>query len=89
MKQGLFAIALTASLAFAQDPPAPVRPTEQPALPASVDLREAITTLGLGPRRQGRRPTCSVFTVVSTLEIALEKATGTATARRITACACR
>lgn len=67
-------VLLPAALA-AQEP----KPSDAPPpLPPAVDLRPEIQRLGLGPRSQGRRPTCSVFTVVSTLEITLAEATGEA-----------
>src|SRR5690349_13877171 len=45
-------------------------------LPAAVDLRPELDKLGLGPRSQGSRPTCSVFTTEAALEFALAKKTG-------------
>jgi hypothetical protein len=42
----------------------------------SVDLRPAFRTMGLAPRRQGNRPTCSVFTVAGALEYAVAKRQG-------------
>ncbi len=45
-------------------------------LPASVDLRPQFEKLGLSPRQQGRRGTCSVFTVTGALEYALAKRRG-------------
>lgn len=47
------------------------------ALPSSVDLRPQFEKLGLTPRQQGRRGTCSVFTVVGALEYTLAKRRGT------------
>ncbi|MBI5853059.1 MAG: hypothetical protein HZB39_18775 [Planctomycetes bacterium] len=60
-----------AALAAQAEVSAPVEP-----LPAAVDLRAEIDRLGIGPRSQGVRPTCSVFTVVSTLELALARVRG-------------
>jgi len=40
-------------------------------LPADLDLRPAFKKWGLGPRLQGGRGTCSVFTVAGALEYAL------------------
>lgn len=37
---------------------------------AQVDLRPELKKFGLLPRRQGARPTCSVFTITSALEFA-------------------
>jgi C1A family cysteine protease len=42
-------------------------------LPAEVDLRPQFMEYGLGPRRQGSRGTCSVFTTAAALEFALAK----------------
>lgn len=44
--------------------------TAKEKLPAVVDLRPKFEEWGLQPRRQGSRPTCSVFTVVGALEFA-------------------
>ena len=41
-----------------------------------VDLRPVFAKLGLEPRRQGARPTCSVFTVAGALEFAIGKQQG-------------
>ncbi|MBN1589022.1 MAG: hypothetical protein JW888_05875 [Pirellulales bacterium] len=48
-------------------------------LPASVDLRGQFDRWGLGPRKQGKRPTCSVFTVAAAIEFALAKHDGRGT----------
>ena len=42
-------------------------------LPKSVDLRPQFEEFGLKPRRQGKRPTCSVFTTAAALEFAWSK----------------
>jgi hypothetical protein len=42
-----------------------------PASTNALDLRPLFQAFGLEPRRQGDRPTCSVFTVVGALEFAL------------------
>jgi len=42
----------------------------------SVDLRPAFSAMGLAPRRQGNRPTCSVFTFAGALEFAAAKRQG-------------
>ena len=47
-----------------------------PALQAEVDLRPELIKYELGPRRQGRRNTCSVFTTAACMEFALSKAEG-------------
>src|SRR3974377_881690 len=50
------------------------QPTAAPALklvlPATVDLRPKLEEWGVGPRVQGGRSTCSVFTLVGGLEFA-------------------
>jgi len=43
-------------------------------LPAEADLRPVMKAWDLGPRSQGKRPTCSVFTFTGGLEFALGKA---------------
>lgn len=43
------------------------------ALPASVDLRPEFAKWGLPCRAQGKRGTCSVFTVVGALELAVAR----------------
>lgn len=52
------------------DAPAVKSPT---TLPSSVDLRPAFAELGLKPRSQGKRPTCSVFTTAGAMEFAVSK----------------
>jgi hypothetical protein len=47
------------------DPPPP------PPLPAAVDLRPRLLALGLPPRPQGARGTCSIFTTCEAIEFAL------------------
>jgi hypothetical protein len=44
------------------------------AAPHAVDLRPQLERLGLPPRAQGPRPTCSIFTACSALEFALARA---------------
>jgi hypothetical protein len=46
------------------------------SLPAEIDLTPRFTALGLPRREQGKRPTCSVFTVAHALDYALGVATG-------------
>lgn len=46
------------------------------AIPARVDLRPILERFNLGPRVQGARPTCSVFTVTTALEFAAAKRQG-------------
>src|SRR5204863_2287204 len=43
---------------------------------ADSDLRPRFTALGLLPRAQGARPTCSIFTTVAALEFAFARARG-------------
>ena len=62
-----------ANTAIGQEPAS--ASTAQP-LPASVDLRPAFDKWGLTPRTQGKRGTCSVFTVVGALEFAAAKKQG-------------
>lgn len=71
----LLALLATTTVVFAQESRPTTRPESRPS-PTAVDLRAEFTKFGLAPRSQGARPTCSVFTVVSTLEFALAKATG-------------
>jgi hypothetical protein len=56
--------------------PKPAVPGTAPALPASVDLRPAFDKWELARRTQGKRGTCSVFTVVGALEFAAAKQRG-------------
>ena len=70
-----FVFALTAaaaSLGTVDEGVAP-RAASAPALPASVDLRAQLDKWGLGPRSQGKRNTCSVFTAAAALEFALSR----------------
>ena len=46
-------------------------PGPLPARPAEQDLRPALRKLGLSPRSQGGRGTCSVFTLTAAMEYAL------------------
>lgn len=70
----------------AVDPPAasagevaqPVSAQPLPPAPSSVDLRPTFMALGLAPRPQGARGTCSIFTTCSAIEFALAKQTGRA-----------
>lgn len=73
----------SASNTVASDPSASAASVEAPALaapglPPSVDLRPELERLGLGPRAQGARPTCSIFTASAALEFALARADGEA-----------
>jgi hypothetical protein len=47
-----------------------------PAPPAQVDLRPELERLGLAPRPQGARGTCSIFTTCSAIEFALAQLCG-------------
>jgi hypothetical protein len=46
---------------------------EPDATPILIDLRPRLTALGLTPRPQGARGTCSIFTTCEALEYALQK----------------
>jgi hypothetical protein len=67
-------MALIALLALLTHPAAPY--AAEQASTNTVDLRPAFEKMGLGPRRQLSRPTCSVFTVVGALEFAIGKRQG-------------
>ena len=63
---------LTQSGAAAEIPGSGSKP-----LPAQADLRPEFDRLGLGqPRQQGKRPTCSVFTITGALEFSAARASG-------------
>jgi hypothetical protein len=69
----LIGLALCSFRAGAQESsatPNPISPGTQSALPASVDLRPAFEKWGFAPRAQGKRGTCSAFTVAGALEFA-------------------
>lgn len=61
-------LAMTAAL--------PDVPQESVAPKAAVDLRPAFQELGLAPRLQGGRPTCSVFAIAGALEYAVAQRQG-------------
>lgn len=67
----LFVVALLAACAT----PPPPAPAPAPAPPTS-DLRPRFEALGLLPRAQGPRPTCSICTTTAALEFAFARATG-------------
>lgn len=52
------------------------RPKAAERVTKTVDLRPTIERWGLGARRQGRRPTCSVFATVNAIEYALAVRSG-------------
>ena len=61
---------------FAVSPPAAAQNSAgevSESLPAEVDLRPQFAGWELGPRRQGRRNTCSVFVTAAALEFALAR----------------
>ncbi len=66
--------------ARAADLSEPVSPPAAGAdlLPPSIDLRPGMQQWGLTPRLQGKRPTCSVFTVVGALEFGAARKQGRA-----------
>ena len=49
----------------------PTPPTATVAPAVAVDLRPRFLALGLAPRAQGARPTCSIFTTVGAFEFAV------------------
>jgi hypothetical protein len=63
--------ASTPSAPVAQAAPAPTAAAPDPIPPTSVDLRPRLTALGLTPRPQGARGTCSIFTTCESIEFAL------------------
>ena len=72
--KGVEPSAAAPSPAAAATPPGP----QSHAVPTSVDLRPRLTELGLTPRPQGPRSTCSIFTTCSAIEVAVAKRTGAA-----------
>ena len=63
----------------AQAQPAPAHtppPSSSAAVTTNVDLRPVFLELGLTPRRQGKRPTCTVFTLTAGIEFALARQAG-------------
>ncbi|MBL9148141.1 MAG: hypothetical protein JNM94_05540 [Phycisphaerae bacterium] len=80
---GTIAMTLAAAVAAPSDPPpagdAATPPAATPvAIPAQVDLRETLKSMGLPPREQGARGTCSIFTTCASIEFALAKYRGKA-----------
>jgi hypothetical protein len=72
---GFFALSALAVLEAAAEQTA----SNSESLPSSVDLRPDFEARGLSRRRQGGRPTCSVFTVTGALEYAVARKRGTGT----------
>jgi len=77
----LFALALGFLLARAEPGESNPRPEASPnsgptGLPEAIDLGPKFETQGFERRRQGKRPTCSVFTVVGALEEAVARRQG-------------
>lgn len=76
-----FAITLGLLIACAQSDQSPLG-TEGPPNPGqagtneAIDLRPEFKSLGLDRRQQGKRPTCSVFTVAGAIEFAVAKRQG-------------
>lgn len=70
-------IILVAMLLLSAGGAAPAQPDDGAGtalvLPASVDLRPEFDRWGIGPRRQGNRGTCSVFTTKSAMELVLAR----------------
>src|SRR5665647_1293854 len=54
----------------------PLAEARVPGPSAAVDLRPILDEFGVAARQQGRRPTCSVFTIVGALEFAVAKRQG-------------
>ena len=75
---GFLLVASSIPQLVAGEPP-PGKARKSPAarrLPTEVDLRPQLIEYGLGPRRQGERGTCSVFTTAASLEFALARQMG-------------
>jgi hypothetical protein len=79
MRRAIAAACLLAGCAAA--PPIAVAPTAEPPIPprppASADLRDRLLAWNLGPRAQGARGTCSIFTTCEAIEVALAIQRGT------------
>jgi hypothetical protein len=78
-----FLVSVAAVMGLRADEPAKTengaQATKSPTtLPSAVDLRPAFGKLGLKPRSQGKRPTCSVFTTAGAMEFAVSKYYGKA-----------
>ncbi len=69
----LLSVLLHVAMAAASPPTTSAPATSQPA---SVDLRPRLTELGLTPRPQGGRGTCSIFTTCAAIEFAVARQTG-------------
>src|SRR5262249_49228872 len=69
-----FPLSLLAQIAALPNPPLVNSPG--PSAAEAVDLRPTFERLGLVPRQQGARPTCSVFTIAGALEFAVAKRQG-------------
>src|ERR1017187_8230005 len=70
-----FSLGLLAQQPVGSSDPHPAE-ARTPGATAAVDLRPTFDKLGLIPRQQGARPTCSVFTVAGALEFAVAKRQG-------------
>ncbi|RPJ36131.1 MAG: hypothetical protein EHM35_08720, partial [Planctomycetaceae bacterium] len=77
IRQVFVGMALAASLTFAAN--GPTGPSSGSAPGGSADLRPAFKKWGLTPRVQGKRNTCSVFTVAGALEYAVASKTNRTT----------
>lgn len=70
----VLSLALIASTTLAADAPNGSKAAARAIkLPAAVDLRPQFVELGLVPRKQAQRNTCSVFTTAAALEFALSR----------------
>ena len=69
-------LAQAPAAAAPEDAATAVAPTPAPALPPVSDLTAWLVSERIGPRGQGPRPTCSVFTAVSAFEAAFARCEG-------------
>ena len=78
-----FALLLVVAMAMIERPASAAPPDASPAPSASpteaVDLRPVFKRYSLEPRAQGKRGTCSVFTIVDAIEYAVAKRDRTGT----------
>lgn len=68
-----------ARLDMLSDPPVSTAPADDEPLLTEVDLRPRLIELGLPPRPQGARGTCSIFTTCEAIEFAMAVRDGKAT----------
>lgn len=78
--RSLLILVLAYPVLQANNPPTGKQDTKQSVkLPKSVDLRPRLNSLGLVPRGQGPRNTCSVFATIGAMEFAVSKHFGRGT----------